>query len=220
MVVRHDKTRAAGAFVVAVAMHAAIVVGAFMLTSVPAVPPDEYPFEIVELEEEILLTPPVEPPKVEAPPLVELQPPEPVPVVPPVLTSEAPSEVPATFDVAPAVEEPPPAPPPPPVVVDAPPEVVVDDYVPPDVSAAYRNNPLPPYPLVAKRRGLEGVVVLAVSLNANGRPVKVEVKRSSGHGSLDETAMRSVRGWQFEPARRAGHPVAADVEVPLRFALK
>ncbi|MEK7323264.1 MAG: energy transducer TonB [Pseudomonadota bacterium] len=170
--------------------------------------------------EEIPVSPPIEPPKEEPPPPVEQPPPEPVPVVPPVLTSEAPSDVPATFDVAPAVEEPPPAPPPPPVAVRAPPKVEIEHYVPPDVNAAYRNNPLPPYPLVAKRRGLEGVVVLAVSLNINGRPVHVAVKRSSGHGSLDETAVQSVRSWQFEPARRGGQAVAAEVEVPLRFALK
>ncbi len=108
-----------------------------------------------------------------------------------------------------------------PVVVTAVPAAPdVPEYTAPDLAAAYRDNPAPPYPLVAQRRGLEGVVVVAVSLDVKGRPQQVAVKVSSGHGILDQAALQSVRKWQFVPAQRGGQPVMAEVEVPLRFALR
>jgi len=86
--------------------------------------------------------------------------------------------------------------------------------------AAYGTNPLPPYPLVARRLGHEGVVVLDVLVAADGRAAEVSVARSSGHPTLDESARQTVRErWRFLPARRDGQSVPSRVEVPIRFRL-
>ena len=86
--------------------------------------------------------------------------------------------------------------------------------------AASLNNPKPPYPLVARRRRLEGEVLLSVEVLRDGLPGDVRVKRSSGHELLDEAALSTVRRWHFVPARRGTTPVDSTVEVPIRFRLE
>jgi protein TonB len=84
----------------------------------------------------------------------------------------------------------------------------------------YRTNPLPHYPQLARRRGLQGTVMLMVLVNRSGKVNDVRVFTSSGHRILDKSAVASVRKWQFEPATRGGKPVRMWVRVPIRFELK
>jgi len=86
---------------------------------------------------------------------------------------------------------------------------------------AYGTNPLPPYPLVARRLGKEGVVVLEVRVAPDGHAAEVRVLRSSGFAPLDESAVTTVRDrWRFIPARRGGEAVESRVTVPIRFRLE
>jgi len=80
-------------------------------------------------------------------------------------------------------------------------------------------NPLPRYPTAARRRGLEGRVVLRVFVTTDGRAGSVSVRTASPHPLLDEAAIETLRRWRFEPARRAGVPVAAWVDIPITFRL-
>ena len=85
---------------------------------------------------------------------------------------------------------------------------------------AYGTNPLPPYPLVARRLGKEGVVLLEVLVTPDGRAADVRMIRSSGFAPLDESAVTTVRErWRFVPARRDGVAVESRVTVPIRFRL-
>ena len=83
----------------------------------------------------------------------------------------------------------------------------------------YAKSPQPEYPLVARRRNQQGVVLLSVSVTAQGRAAMVAVMKSSGFLALDEAAVGAVRGWEFKPARVGGVPIASDIEVPVRFKL-
>jgi protein TonB len=86
--------------------------------------------------------------------------------------------------------------------------------------AAYGTNPLPPYPLAARRLGMEGVTLLDVLVAPDGKPVDVRVQKSSGFASLDDSALKTVRErWRFVPAREGGTPVESRVTVPIRFRL-
>ena len=85
---------------------------------------------------------------------------------------------------------------------------------------SYADNPEPPYPLSAKRRGLEGRVILMVEILANGACGRMEVKHGSGHDILDQAAAEAVKSWRFAPARRGGEPFAAWVEIPVTYRLK
>jgi protein TonB len=81
-------------------------------------------------------------------------------------------------------------------------------------------NPRPSYPLTARRLGLEGRVVLEVTVATDGSPLNVQVADSSGHGVLDRAARRTVRRWQFQPARVGGNTVQSTITVPVRFRLR
>jgi TonB family protein len=80
-------------------------------------------------------------------------------------------------------------------------------------------NPKPPYPLAARRQGVEGRVLLRAQVLEDGRCAEARIVRSSGHAVLDESALATVRRWRFLPATRAGMPVASWVEVPIAFRL-
>ncbi|XHR26917.1 MAG: energy transducer TonB [Chthoniobacteraceae bacterium] len=80
-----------------------------------------------------------------------------------------------------------------------------------------RSNPKPDYPredLAAKH---EGVVLITVEVSAEGRPTAVALLRSSGFPGLDESALKTLWRWRFEPARAAGIAVATRINVPIRF---
>jgi len=86
---------------------------------------------------------------------------------------------------------------------------------------AYAANPPPPYPLVARRLGKEGLVLLEVVVAPDGRAAAVRVLRSSGFPPLDDAAVTTVRDrWRFVPARQGGAPVESRVTVPIRFRLE
>ncbi len=93
-------------------------------------------------------------------------------------------------------------------------------FQPPDAFAAYLHNPKPAYPRRARRHHWQGLVLLRVQVGTDGRPLRVDLARSSGHASLDRAALRAVKAWRFRPARRDGEAVTAEVEVPIRFRLK
>lgn len=84
----------------------------------------------------------------------------------------------------------------------------------------YRDNPTPDYPQAARRRGYEGLVVLSVTVETDGRAMEVTVKDSSGHEVLDRAALDAVRRWRFDPATRRGVPCVMTVDVPVRFELR
>lgn len=99
------------------------------------------------------------------------------------------------------------------------PEATASSFVPPRSDVAGLDNPRPPYPTLARRRGWEGLVVLMVLVNEMGLAQSVELHQSSGHDILDQSALNTVKSWRFVPARQGGHTVPASVQVPIRFTL-
>lgn len=85
--------------------------------------------------------------------------------------------------------------------------------------ADYRRNPSPEYPEVSRRRGEEGTVILRVRVNKKGRPLTVNVQESSGYSRLDRAAKKTVRNWEFTPAKHAGVTVESTVLVPVQFRI-
>lgn len=86
--------------------------------------------------------------------------------------------------------------------------------------AAYLNNPAPEYPGQARRRGMEGSVMLGVTVREDGTAKSVTITRSSGFAMLDESAKYAVSRWKFVPARQDGETVEARVMVPIDFKLE
>jgi len=90
----------------------------------------------------------------------------------------------------------------------------------PDYQAAYLKNPLPAYPMVARRMGWQGRVVLNVEVLASGLPGQIKLHQSSGHDVLDNAAIKVVSTWRFVAARQGGQAVTKSFLVPIPFILK
>jgi protein TonB len=85
----------------------------------------------------------------------------------------------------------------------------------------YRIPPKPAvYPPRAVELGQQGEVLVRVRLEPDGTAAEIRLWRSSGFGLLDRAALAAVHGWHFHPAIRGGRPVAAWVEIPIRFHLR
>jgi protein TonB len=171
----------------------------------------------------------------EVPPPEALAPPEPPPL-PPVLVAEPepaqalPQPPPPKPEPRRAATKPPPAPataspsatpaasePP---VASAPPQLAALPIIPPQAISGRAGNAKPDYPAEARRRGLQGKVVLLVEVSAAGLPASVAVASSSGHAALDQAALAAVQRWHFSPATRGGTPVAGTAQVPIQFRLE
>jgi protein TonB len=87
-------------------------------------------------------------------------------------------------------------------------------------AAAGVGNPLPRYPFAARRKGLEGRVVIRVRVSPRGQAAEVAVLESSGHRLLDDAAERTLADWRFVPALRRGRAVESVVDVPVTFRLE
>lgn len=79
---------------------------------------------------------------------------------------------------------------------------------------------MPVYPQLARRRGWQGEVLLAIDVTASGIAAEPVVLRSSGFDLLDRAALEVARQWRFVPEQRNGLPMPTRVEVPVQFALR
>jgi protein TonB len=77
----------------------------------------------------------------------------------------------------------------------------------------------PRYPDSARRRGIEGTVIVKAYVTEQGRVKEVQVEQSTGHADLDQAAVEAVGRWRFDPARRGRQPVALWVSIPVKFVL-
>lgn len=92
----------------------------------------------------------------------------------------------------------------------------------PVVRAPPRPQPLytppPRYPIAALRAHREGLVMLDVQLNGDGRVAAAAVADSSGDRELDQAAVDAVRRWTFRlPASAAAQPQS--LQLPVRFRI-
>ncbi|MCI5140977.1 MAG: energy transducer TonB [Candidatus Electrothrix sp. ATG1] len=84
----------------------------------------------------------------------------------------------------------------------------------------YKTNPPPEYPSLAKKREIEGVVILEARIDVHGKVADLRIFSGSGHKILDKAALKAVRRWRFSPGTVGGKAQAMWVKVPVRFALR
>jgi TonB family protein len=75
-----------------------------------------------------------------------------------------------------------------------------------------------PYTESARARGVEGSVVLMVLVRRDGSVGAASVSRGLD-AALDDSAVRTVKGWKFAPAMRNGRTVDVVLEVEVAFRL-
>lgn len=79
--------------------------------------------------------------------------------------------------------------------------------------------PNPSYTDPAREAKFNGNVVLRVTVSELGRTIDVRVARGLPFG-LNDSAIKSVRDWQFKPATREGQPVPCMVMIEATFRVR
>lgn len=79
-------------------------------------------------------------------------------------------------------------------------------------------DPEPDYSEEARKAKYQGIAILQVVVDAEGKTRDIRIARSAGMG-LDEKAIEAVRQWRFEPGTKDGRPVAVVVNVQVNFRL-
>jgi protein TonB len=72
-----------------------------------------------------------------------------------------------------------------------------------------------PYPPEAIERGLQGEALVLLFLDGDGNAIAARLERSSGHGILDEAALRAARRLRALPAS-----APREALLPVRFRLR
>ncbi len=150
------------------------------------------------------------------------RPPAPVEVPDDVVLEEDEFEFDAEIDFESPIDIPPP---PPPVkkeeVVEEEPEIfIVVEQMPELIGGIQSIQKHLTYPEIAKRAGIEGMVVVQFVVNEQGRPIDPVIIRSLG-GGCDEEAVRVIMEHaQFTPGKQRGKPVRVRFSIPVRFLLQ
>jgi TonB family protein len=79
--------------------------------------------------------------------------------------------------------------------------------------------PDPTYPEAARKAKLNGSVVVALAINAQGGVDDVKVVRSSDR-RFEQSAMDAAKQWKFAPATKDGEPVAVQINAEMNFRLR
>ena len=94
---------------------------------------------------------------------------------------------------------------------------------PPKSSATYKigseKNPHPTYPLIARKKGWEGKVVLQTDVDKQGNVKFVRILESSGFKVLDDISIETLKTWRFKPAKLGNKFVDDIVNIPVKFVL-
>jgi TonB family protein len=91
------------------------------------------------------------------------------------------------------------------------------DLVPATLSA----QPAIPYPPDLFTRRVEGEALLYLVVDSAGLPIRdsTRIEKSSGQSAFDAAALQAAATLRFSPATRAGVPVTAPIQIPIRFTL-
>ena len=96
-------------------------------------------------------------------------------------------------------------------------EVVEDEPYPVGGLDAIYNNLQ--YPEIARRAGIEGVVVIQFIVDEHGNISDFSVLRDIGGGAAN-AAIDAIQATQWEPGRQRGRAVPVRFQIPIRFVLQ
>lgn len=78
----------------------------------------------------------------------------------------------------------------------------------------------PHYPRSARRKGYQGRAVIIVTVSSSGSVTLPRILQSSGHPSLDQSALEAALKHRFAPALNGlGQPIAVQRQLPFSFKL-
>jgi periplasmic protein TonB len=75
-----------------------------------------------------------------------------------------------------------------------------------------------PYPDAARRAGIEGTVLLSLTIDDKGNVVAAKVLNGPGYG-LEDAAHKAIFKYRFRPAMKDGEQVATEIKYRYTFVL-
>ena len=93
----------------------------------------------------------------------------------------------------------------------------------PDTAASGVTNThtTPPYPVMARAAGHQGIVMLTITVGPTGEVANAVVAQSSGFPELDQAAVNWVMGhWKYKPAVQGGVAVTSTTQAAVKFDLQ
>lgn len=84
---------------------------------------------------------------------------------------------------------------------------------------AFLHREMPVYPLIARRLGKEGRILLRLTIDEKGKLLNIEVIEGAAYG-FTEAAIEAVKKSTFKPAMQDGKPVMSKALLPIRFSLR
>jgi protein TonB len=183
---------------VVIGVHLALIYAVFVSLGIIEMPGGAKPMEAVIIDQ----------------PVTEQS--EPVPVVKPDL-DQPPIETPPMENVIPEIEVPVDVPPPENAITaqTAPAQPVAETA---NMKVSRRVDPI--YPAGSRRDGEQGTGMFRVLVDERGKPMDVQVLKSSGFPRLDEAAMTAIRKWAFSPAVQNSQAVKSWTRVQVTFNLQ
>jgi protein TonB len=177
-----------------VVLHAVVIY--FLAVAFQIVPPPPVTFEPPTIRT-VTLTPPPPRPDIDK---IDLKPPFPqrLPKTPPVEPTVAPSPIVPTVNQVPA----------------GPPGVDIGGQI----GEQPVSRPLPRYPSIAETRGIEGRVVLSITIMPDGSVRDVRVVSASPRGYFEDAAVRAVQRWRYRPSGVIRTNVIVHMDFELRDA--
>lgn len=89
-----------------------------------------------------------------------------------------------------------------------------------DIAPRMASTMKPEFPAQLRAQGLEGDVVLQITLDAAGRVTQVVVVEASDYPAFNDAAVAAMGKAMFEPAMRKGQPISARIRFTVRFRLQ
>ena len=79
--------------------------------------------------------------------------------------------------------------------------------------------PQPEYTDEARRKKINGTVLLSIVVGTDGNVREAEVTKSLDKG-LDKQSVKTVKAWTFQPATKDGQPVPVRMDVEVTFRIR
>ena len=90
-------------------------------------------------------------------------------------------------------------------------------------SAKYKigtiQNPHPEYPMIARKKGWQGRLLLNVHVSKGGDVININVLKTSGFEILDKISVKTIKDWKFIPARIGKKNIEDNLNIPVSFKL-
>ena len=79
-------------------------------------------------------------------------------------------------------------------------------------------TPQAKYSREARKKKIEGVCLVKIIVDIQGKPQNPKVTRPIGYG-LDETAVDAIKKYRFKPAMKDGYPVPVEMAIEVHFRI-